>query len=194
MSSGSRILTKEEVKQVLDHFKSTNSRNYAAALMSVSIGTRITELLSLRWKDLDGKYVNVKSLKGSNNASFPMSDELLKALNQLKQHYYNIGVQIDDNTHLFLSREGANKPLSSQHWNFIIRDACRKLGISGKVSNHSFRKCFITRIYEITGKDIFRTKVFSRHKSVSSLTPYVHASGDTSIVETIEWSKLDDKN
>ncbi len=127
MSSGSRILSKEEVKQVLDHFKSTNVRNYAAALMSVSIGTRIAELLSLRWKDLDGKYVNIKSLKGSNNASFPMSDELLKALKQLKQHYYNIGVQIDDITYLFLSREGVNKPLSSQHWNFIIRDACKNL-------------------------------------------------------------------
>ncbi len=115
--SGSRILTKEEVKQVLDHFKSTNVRNYAAALMSVSIGTRIAELLSLRWKDLDGKYVNIKSLKGSNNASFPMSGELISALNQLARHYYNQGIEVDDNTYLFLSREGTNKSLkgTSKH-------------------------------------------------------------------------------
>ena len=60
MSSGSGILTKEEVKQVLDYFKSCSIRNYVACLMSVLVGTRITKLLSLKWKNIDGKYVNVK--------------------------------------------------------------------------------------------------------------------------------------
>lgn len=187
--SGSRILSPSEVKKILQYLKTKNQRDYTATLCSVSFGLRIGELLRTTFKDVEnGDFIYIRSLKGSNNANFPIPPVVKHELNLLIQYYQQKGVNITPNHHLFLSQKGENQPISREHFNYILRSTCKALKIGGKVSNHSLRKAYINEIYQRTGKDVFKTKVYSRHKNISSLQSYVYESHDTSMINLISWS------
>ena len=186
--AGSRILTPSEVKKILRYLKTKNQRDYTATLCSVTFGLRIGELLRLTFRDVqDGGFIYIRSLKGSENTNFPIPPTVDHELKQLKLYYQNKGIDITQNHYLFQSQKGENQPISREHFNYILRGTCKRLKIGGKVSNHSLRKCYINTIYERT-QDVFKTKVYSRHKSIQSLQSYINESDDTSMINLISWS------
>jgi integrase len=186
--AGSRILTPPEVKKILRYLKTRNQRDYVATLCSVTFGLRIGELLRLTFKDIEGgDYIYIRSLKNSNNENFPIPPTVDDELKRLKLYYHGKGIDITSHHYLFQSQKGENQAISREHFNYILRTACKKLKIGGKVSNHSLRKCYINTIYQKT-QDVFKTKVYSRHKSIQSLQSYVSESHDTSIINLITWS------
>ena len=185
--SGSRILSQNEVQTILGYLKRTNQRNYTAVLCSVHFGLRISELLFLRWSDVSGDYLYIRSLKGSKNQTFPIPKNVQRELKNLKRYYQEKDINITDDHFVVLSQVGENKPLSRQYFNRILRNTCKTLSITGKISNHSFRKTFINEIFKKTGKDVFKTRTYSRHRSISSLSAYVEGSHDTTLVNILNW-------
>jgi len=184
--TGCRPLKKSEVTLIL---KSVDPRKKIIVLSGLCFGLRVSEILCLRFKNVSGEYLRItKSLKGSNNVTFPIPPEYKTALAELKAYYLNKGFKFNFETPLCLSQKGFQKPVSRQQACLMIRDACRSLGLDGKVNIHSFRKTFITRIYELTGKDLVKTLTYSRHKNLNSLKHYIKSSEEKRLILSLSWS------
>jgi integrase len=182
---GCRVITPEEVQAILSDL---HPRDRLIVLTGLHFGTRISETLALTFGDVSGKYLSIKSAKGSDNATFPISDTYASEVETVRQNYINAGKQVAANTPLFLSRKGHNKAISRQQASDVITAACERLGIDGKVNTHSARKTFVTKIYALTGKDIAETKKYSRHKSLANLDYYIGTTNDLSLVNALDWT------
>jgi integrase len=181
---GCKVLNDSEVKNILDALE---IRDRALVLTGLTFGTRISEALELTFGDIKGTHLAIKSAKGSNNQSFEIPAYYRESIESLKAYYENQGIVIDDKTYLFLSRKGENKPILRQQASRIIKAVCEELGIEGKVNTHSFRKSFVTRIYELTGFNIAETKTYSRHKNLANLDYYISTTGQTNLVHELTW-------
>lgn len=183
---GCRVLTDEEVSALLDRL---GTRDSVLILTGLTFGTRVSESLSLCFGDFKGDFLYVRSKKGSENTSFPIPEPFHQALGELRTHYEARGIGITPATPLFLSRKGKGRPITRQQASQIFKGTCARLGISGKVNTHSLRKSFVTKIYQLTGKDLAQTKVYSRHKSLSNLDHYIETTRETHLVKALRWGK-----
>lgn len=181
---GCKVLNDSEVKNIL---ASLELRDRVLVLTGLYFGYRISESLSITFGDLKGTHIAIKSVKKSNNQAFEIPVDYREAIEELRVHYESQGLTIDDKTYLFLSRKGENKPITRQQASQVIKAVCEELGIEGKVNTHSFRKCFVTRIYELTGYNIAETKTYSRHKSLSNLDYYISTTDKTDLVHNLQW-------
>ena len=181
---GCRILEADEVKSILEYLK---IRDRTLILTGLFFGMRISEILELTFGHIKGTYIAIKSKKGSDNQAFDIPAEYREAVDELKKHYEDQGVTITDKTPLFLSRKGKNNSITRQQASQIIRAVCEDLGIEGKVNTHSFRKTFVTKIYELTNFNIAETKTYSRHKSLANLDYYIATTGKTNLINNLSW-------
>ncbi|MBF0290631.1 MAG: tyrosine-type recombinase/integrase [Nitrospinae bacterium] len=162
-------------------------RDRVLVLTGLSFGSRISEGLGLTFGDVSGSYVQIKASKQGYNTSYPIPEAYKMAVVELKAHYEDQGITVTDETPLFLSRNGDNKPITRQQASLMVKAVCKALGIDGKINTHSFRKAFVTKIYEMTGHDLVKTKAYSRHKSIASLDYYIATTMDTGLVRELSW-------
>jgi len=181
---GCRILTDNEIKLVLNELQ---IRDRTLFLTCLTFGTRITEALNLTFGDVSGKTLYIKSIKGSDNQSFPIPEGYKKAIEELRNCYLNKGIDVTSQLPLFISQKGNSKSITRQLASHVIRKVSSKLNLDGKVNTHSFRKSFVTKIYELTGFNIAETKAYSRHKSLMSLEYYIKTTERTDLVKDLNW-------
>ena len=180
---GMRVLSKQEISDMLD---ASEPRERVLFLTGLYFGTRINESLKLTFGSVAGKFLYLKSSKGSENQAYPIPAEYSAAVESLRAAYVASGKTVNDSTPLFLSRQGV-KAMTRQQASNVIVTLAEKLGIEGKVNTHSLRKCFVTAIYEMTGHDIIKTQTYSRHKNLSNLQYYIATTADTSLVSALAW-------
>jgi integrase len=181
---GCRVLNDSEIKDII---QSLDIRDRVLVETGLYFGTRISESLELTFGDFNSTHLAIKSKKGSDNQSFEIPSGYRKSLATLKEHYQDNGIEVTNKTHILLSRKGNNQAITRQQASRIVKAVCDELGITGKVNTHSFRKSFVTRIYELTGHDIAQTKVYSRHKSLSNLDYYIRTSEKTNLIHDLSW-------
>ncbi len=181
---GCRILEKQEIKKILN---TLNVRNKLLVLTGLYFGTRISETLGLKFRDVSGKYISIKSKKNSENVTFAITPDYRKAVQELKEDYAQKGIDVTEDTYLFLSREGQNSPIHKGHACKMIKKICNTIGIDGKVNTHSFRKTFVTAIYKESGCDIAQTKKYSRHKNLANLDYYIGTSENLDLIKKLSW-------
>lgn len=181
---GCRTLENNEIKVILDKL---NIRDKLLILTGLTFGTRISESLELTFSKVSGSYLKIRSKKGSENVTFPIPESYKKLVHQLKEYYEEIGIETTDNTPLFVSRKGINQSINRQQASRIITGVCEELGIEGKINTHSFRKTFVTSIYNMTNFDIAQTKVYSRHKNLANLDYYINTSKETNLIHNLQY-------
>ncbi len=183
---GCRVLSPEEITEILEN---ADVRDKAMFLSQLTFGSRISETLTFTFGDVSGKYLHLKSSKKSENQSFPIPESYKAVIDELKAFYRDSGMSITPETPLFMSNKSKyqRKAMSRQQASNIIRALCDKLDIEGKVNTHSFRKNFVTKIYEILEYNIVETQTYSRHKSLSNLQYYIATTGKTDKVLDLAW-------
>lgn len=161
------ILTKEEVKSLIDSTKNLKSRLIIKLLYST--GLRVSELTNLRLKDLsiDKKEGWVRKGKGSKDRFFKISDLIIEDLNKY------IMKLPDKEEFLFPGKK--NKTLTTRNIQKIIGRAALKAKITKKVSPHKLRHSFATHLLE-AGTDIRIIQELLGHSSLSTTELYVHIS------------------
>jgi integrase len=179
---GTRVLSGEEVKALLGGLQ---ARDRLLALSGLDFGLRVSEILSLTFGAVAGPHLYVHSSKGSDSAVFPIPDAYREAVETVRGDYLGKGIEVGPNTPLFISRNGTT--MTRQAASQIIKAACAILGLEGKVNTHSFRKTFVTRIYEMTDFNIAATKRYSRHKSLANLDYYIATTNTTDLVKELNW-------
>lgn len=181
---GCRPLSDEEIKQLL---RIVSLKARVLILTELFFGTRISETLNLTFGDVTGEYVPIKSMKNSDNQTFPIPEQYKEAVSHLKLKYQRQGIKVADDTPLFLSQKDHGKTISRQNASDLIKRAVKKLGFEGKINNHSFRKSFISKIYQKTNFDIATTRIYSRHKNLGNLQHYLATSETPDLVNGLEW-------
>ncbi len=99
-------LRPDEVKRLINAAKSQGrhgSRDAMLILMSYLHGLRVSEVLALRWSDIDWDraHIYVKRLKGGNASSQPIDGDELRGLRKLKRDAK------DKSPWIFMSERGA---------------------------------------------------------------------------------------
>ncbi len=176
---GARPIKEEEIPVLL---RELAIREKVLCLSGVHFGTRLSEALQLRFQDVAGSEVLIKSLKGSDDQSYPIAPVYRGFVQVLKRAYEEQGRIIDGKSFLFLSRQGRQQRLSRQQASLIILKAVHASKLEGNVSFHSFRKYFINFIWKETGFNLAETRSYSRHASLSSLQAYIETTGNTNLV------------
>lgn len=180
---GTRPLTIEEIALVRESFAGKYAvRNRSLFMLGVSTGGRISELLSLRISDVfqNGKPVSqllfVKSIvKGQENArAVPVNVDGIGAITDLIEWHQESYGSVDADRPLFPSRKsgGGLQAIGRQQAHRILKAACEKASLNGKLATHSLRKSYAQRLYGLLS-DIFCIKELLGHKSVVTTQAYL---------------------
>lgn len=160
------VLTKEEIKKLID--STTNSKSKLLIKLLYSTGIRVSELVNLKAADLnlDEKICWVRGGKGKKDRQVTLP----KSLTQELENYIKNNVV---NAYLF-SKE---KPLTPRNIQKIIKKAALKAEINKKVSPHTLRHSYATHLLE-QGTDIRLIQTLLGHASISTTQIYTHVSAE----------------
>ena len=144
-------------------------RDFLMFIMGINIGLRISDLLSLKVKDvMNGDYVELKERKTGKYKRFPLSDSYKWYLRE-----YTVGM--DPEEWLFQSQRGVNQRLTRIQAYRIFNRACEKLEIKINIGTHTLRKTFGYHFYKRT-KDIALLQRIFNHSTPAVTLRYIGIS------------------
>ena len=167
-------LTEDEVDKLMSvNLDSPFSyRNKAMLELLYATGLRVSELISLKFNDIDltNDFVRVIG-KGSKERIVPISDLAVKWLSIYLNQYRPIILKNKDSEYLFISN--ALKPISRQGFFKIIKQEVRRAGIKKDVSPHVLRHSFATHLLN-HGADLRVIQELLGHSDISTTQIYTH--------------------
>lgn len=178
---GCRPLSKSEEKRVLFSFSGKYAnRDKALYFIGTKTGFRISELLSLRVKDVwqYGKVVNEITVQKKNmkkkieSRTVPISHEVKRILKAWIQRLERMGL-LQETRFLFCSQEQKQKAITRQRAWQILKDVFSRLELTGKLATHTLRKTCAARLYEYFKGDLAKLQKALGHKNINSTISYI---------------------
>ncbi|MCS7134453.1 MAG: site-specific integrase, partial [Candidatus Pacearchaeota archaeon] len=157
------VLTKEEVKKLIDAAKTKKSKLIIKLLYST--GMRVSELVNLKCKDINLREMIgwIRRGKGKKDRIFFLSEKLARELEPY----------VEDPSRVYVfSKE---KPLTTRNIQKIIKKAAEKSQIKKKVTPHTLRHSFATHLLE-SGTDIRFIQALLGHENLNTTQIYTHVS------------------
>ncbi|MBR3627935.1 MAG: site-specific tyrosine recombinase XerD [Elusimicrobia bacterium] len=166
------ILTNEEVTKLLNSVSESDNlsiRNRAMLELLYATGLRVSELISLKFSNIDIEECYVKIFGKGNK-------ERLVPFGQKAQLYLKRYLRIRKNTKsefIFLTR--LNKPISRIEFWRQLKQIALKAGIMKNIIPHTLRHSFATHLLT-GGADIRFVQEMLGHSSISTTQIYTHVS------------------
>ncbi len=163
------VLTKEEVKKIINSTKNKKSNLIISLLYSC--GFRVSELVNLKLEDLnfEEKIGHVRKGKGKKDRIFNIPSFLEQELKEQAEK------QKQKNKKNLIS--GKKDKMTSRNIQKIVKNAANKAGIKKKVSPHTLRHSFATHLLE-SGVDIRKIQELLGHADLSTTQIYTHISNE----------------
>lgn len=153
------------VKDILNHLRTTNMRNYIMFSMGIHTGLRISDILTLRIGDvLNGDRIMIKEKKTQKSREFTLNKRLQKDIKEYAAGKYNA-------EYLMKSRSGFNHPISRNQAYQLIQDIGKEFRIEC-VGTHTLRKTFAYHYYMKT-KDIAELQTILNHTNQADTLMYI---------------------
>ena len=169
-------LTVEEVDKLLDLRLNTPLayRNKAMLELLYSTGVRITELVELKFNNIDftDEFIRVMG-KGSKERIIPLGEEAIKYLSLYVNQYRNLILKTKTSDYLFINNFG-NK-ITRQGFFKILKKECKIQGIEKNISPHTLRHSFATHLLN-NGADLRVIQELLGHSDISTTQIYTHIS------------------
>ncbi len=161
------VLSKEEVKKILD--ASSNLKHRAMLAMIYSCGLRRSELLHLTHNDIDSQrhVVIIKKSKGKKDRITPLSPKILELL----RSYYKV---YRPKTYLFEGQQ-SNTPYTARSLEQVLKKSVKMAGIKKPVTLHWLRHSYATHLLE-SGTDLRFIQELLGHNSSRTTEIYTHVS------------------
>lgn len=158
------VLSEAEVQRLFVQVK--NIKHRCIVFLLYSGGLRISELLSLRWEDLDADrgVIYIRNAKGKKDRITLLSRVALTYLLQYRELYR-------PETQVFEGQAG--QCYSARSVNNIITRAASLAGITKRVSAHTLRHSFATHMLE-GGTDLRYIQTLLGHESSKTTERYTH--------------------
>lgn len=182
MSAG-RYINPEEQSKLLAELRSPRDR--LLVVLALNTGFRISELLSLRWRQLvDASntplpFVEVprRNLKGGRslrkkriaNRRLPIN---AAAAATIREHAFSLGANLSHEGWVFASRKKFPGVLSRRQAHEIISDAAHRAGLSGPIGPHSCRRAFSVGAWILT-KDLLLVQNLMGHADPLTTAVYL---------------------
>lgn len=163
----------EQIISAIDLSKPEGERNKAILETMYSCGLRVSEVVGLQISNLylESGFIRVLG-KGKKERLVPIGRdaaeqieryrELIRSRQEIKPGNQDI---------LFLNRRGSS--LSRVMIFILIKDLCKKAGISKSISPHTFRHSFATHLVE-NGADLRAVQEMLGHESITTTEIYTH--------------------
>lgn len=163
------IREKETIRKIERFFKNKNDRDHILFLLGIYTGLRISDILSLKVRDLRGKeYLTIKPQKtrkkSNNGTTIEIHQELKKALKR-----YLKGKP--SNEYVIKSRVGENKAITRERAYMILQEAAKEFDIDS-LGCHSMRKTMGYHLYE-QKKDLVLVQKVLNHDSPRHTLRYI---------------------
>ena len=161
------VLSKEEIKLILNAH--SNIKHKSMLSMIYSCGLRRSELLNLKFSDIDSKrnIVLLKNAKGKKDRITPLSPMILTMLRE----YY---IAYKPKTWLF-EGQAPGQPYSEKSLQSILKQALQKTGITKPVTLNWLRHSYATHLLE-SGTDLRYIQELLGHNSSKTTEIYTHVS------------------
>lgn len=181
---GARKLSDDEVALVANSFDGKYAvRNRCLFILGCSTGGRISELLSLTvgdvWqyeKPVDTIYFAKANTKGKRQGRYVYIKSAAKnAISELIQWYRAQGIEVAKEMPLFYSQKGGR--IARQHAHEILKSAFERAELQGKVSAHSLRKTYATKLLK-QGGNLHTVKEALGHTSIATTQEYLGIDPD----------------
>jgi len=175
---GCRNLTPDEVTKVFNKLGDLNNRygkrNQLMFLLGVKTGFRISELLSIKVKDIiqhnkvtTRVTVTKANMKNQVESRSVALHEAVKPL--ILEHVKEAGLGPHD--FLFCSQNGTQ--LSRRMATHVLEEVFDVLRMDGKLNTHTLRKTFANQVYSLLDHDLVKTQAALGHKWISTTAQYI---------------------
>ena len=161
------VLSREEVQRLFATV--TNLKQKALFMVAYDAGLRLSEIINLRIEDLDSERmaIRIRQGKGKKDRYARLTAGLLDMLRKYWKAYR-------PKTLLF---PGAtpDKPYDLATPGQLLKKACRKAGITKRVSMHTLRHTFATHLLE-AGTNLRVIQQLLGHERIQTTCVYTHIS------------------
>lgn len=167
-------LTIEEVDKLLDIrcTKPLDYRNKAMLELLYATGTRISELVNLKFSQVDFEDCILRVMgKGKKERIIPISDTALKHLKVYLGEYRSFILKTKTSEYIFINKDG--NAISRVGFFKILKQLCNKSGINKNISPHSLRHSFATHLLN-AGADLRIIQELLGHENLSTTEIYSH--------------------
>lgn len=161
------VLSKAEVKLILDAH--SNLKHSSMLSMIYSCGLRRSELLNLKFSDIDSErnIVLLKNAKGKKDRIAPLSPKILK---MLREYYITYKPK-----YWLFEGQLSGEQYSEQSLQSVLKQALKKANISKPVILHWLRHSYATHLLE-SGTDLRYIQELLGHSSSKTTEIYTHVS------------------
>ena len=169
-------LAVEEIDKLIsaiDLSSNEGERNKAMLETLYSCGLRVSELVSLKISDLffDEGFIKITG-KGNKERFVPIAHSTQKYILLYKENIrIHVPVKKEFSDTLFLNRRGGQ--LTRAMVFTIISNLASKIGLTKKISPHTFRHSFATHLLE-NGADLRSIQLMLGHESITTTEIYLH--------------------
>ncbi|KMP84714.1 integrase [Bacillus cereus] len=164
------IRDKEAIQEIKEFFKEQNERNYILFLLGINTGLRISDILRLRIRDVEGWSIFIREKKTKKVKEVKMPSELKKAIREYAKGR-------PKNEFLIKSRNGKNKPINRSMAYVILNQAAREFGLE-RIGTHSLRKTYGYHHYK-QFKDVVVLQRMLNHTDQKETLRYIGIEQDT---------------
>ena len=164
-----KVLGEHELERM---FRSVaNLKHKAILLTAFSCGLRVSEVVKLRYRDIDQERMQVfiERSKGKKDRYVTLSPILRDILNKYIELH-----KIQPDGYLFEGQD-PGKPYSSRSAQIIFNRAVKEAGIHKKVTFHALRHSYATHLLE-KGVDIKYIKELLGHFGIKTTERYLHVA------------------
>jgi integrase/recombinase XerD len=160
------VLAQDEIQAMFNVCDNIKHKVILAILYST--GMRSSELINLRWRNIDRKrmIINIIAGKGKKDRQVMLSKELIPLLTNYWYKYKT--------TDYILAGQFTEK-YSKKSVGEVIKQLAKKAGINKRAYTHLIRHCSFTHLVE-AGTDINLIQKLAGHSSVKSTLIYTHIS------------------
>lgn len=175
------IRNPEDIEKIKHYFLNRKQyRNYALFVVGINTALRISDLLSLEWREVydfeKGKWiknVDIQERKTKKHNTIFLNQSAIDAL----YLYKSSKASVVGEDKVFCNNRSQKQAISRTQAYAIIKEACSANGIDGKISCHSLRKTFGYHAWKKNVPEIMLMNIYN-HSSFSITRCYLGIEQD----------------